>query len=204
VQDVEHPTTQLGEFAVNTEVFSGPLELLISLIEKRKLLINDISLASVTDEYVRHVAEMERNPIRETSQFVILASTLLLIKSKSLLPILTLTEEEEEDIEDLQGRLRLYQIFRTAGNDIEKIFGEHVHYEKTYVTITDPLFITDEYTNQETLQEAIKEVLAKLPKKVTRPRVRVSKVISLDEMMDQLRRKIEKQFAKPSRILMPY
>jgi segregation and condensation protein A len=80
-------------FSFKTEVFEGPLSLLIELIEKRKLLINDISLAAVTDEYMRRVAEMERSPLRETAEFIVLASTLLLIKSKSLLPILSLTEE---------------------------------------------------------------------------------------------------------------
>jgi len=194
VQDVEHPTTQLGKFAVNTEVFSGPLELLITLIEKRKLLINDISLASVTDEYIRHVAEMEQSHLKQTSQFVVLASTLLLIKSKSLLPVLSLTSEEEDNIEDLQDRLRLYQIFRSAGKNIEDIFGATTNYERTYKMTTKPLFVLDEYTEASVLKDIIQEVIAKLPKKVTRPKVRVSKVVSLEEMIDRLRQKIERQF----------
>ena len=115
MQDVEHPQSLQSIFSVKTDVFEGPMELLIELIEKRKLLINDISLASVTDEYMQRVAIMEQNPLKETTQFVVLAATLLLIKSKSLLPILDLTPEEEESIEDLQYRLKQYAIFRKAG-----------------------------------------------------------------------------------------
>ena len=194
MQDVEHPTTQLGEFAVDTEVFSGPLELLIDLIEKRKLLINDISLVSVTDDYIRHVAEMEKNPLRQTTQFVMLASTLLLIKSKSLLPVLTLTEEEEDDIEDLQNRLRLYQVFRDVGKTIEDTFGSRMGYERTYIAPKEALFVTDVYTEVSILKNAIQDVITKLPKKVIRPKVRVSKIVSLEDMMLRLKNKIERQF----------
>ena len=84
------------DFSIKTHVFEGPLELLIELCEKRKLLINDISLAEVTDEYIRRVSEMQEKSLPNTAQFIGLAATLLLIKSKSLLPVLELTKEEDE------------------------------------------------------------------------------------------------------------
>ena len=92
-------------FAIKTEVFEGPLDLLIDLVERRKLLINDISLAAVTDEYIEHVSRMQERSLSGTAHFVQLAATLLLIKSKSLLPVLELTDEEEHAIEDLEERL---------------------------------------------------------------------------------------------------
>ena len=64
---------------VKTAVYEGPLDLLLELIEKRKLLINDISLASVTDEYIARVNAMKELPVGETAEFVALAATLLLI-----------------------------------------------------------------------------------------------------------------------------
>ena len=109
-------------FAVKTEVFEGPLELLIELVEKRKLLINDISLAAVTDEYMQRVSAMQERSLPGTAQFVALAATLLLIKSKSLLPVLELTEEEEASIDDLQERLRQYQIVRDAAVNVAARF----------------------------------------------------------------------------------
>jgi segregation and condensation protein A len=71
-------------FVIKTPVFEGPLELLLSLIEKRKLFINDIALASVADEYMEHVRTLSEFPMRDVAQFVLVAATLVLIKSKSL------------------------------------------------------------------------------------------------------------------------
>jgi segregation and condensation protein A len=97
--DEEASSTVIASgFSVKTPIFEGPLELLLELIEKRRLLINDISLAAVTDEYMRRVAGMEGSHLGETTQFVYVASTLLLIKSRSLLPVFELTKEEEESI----------------------------------------------------------------------------------------------------------
>ncbi len=90
-------------FAVKTEVFEGPLELLLELVEKRKLLINDISLAPVTDEYMQAVSQMQEMSLPGTAQFVVLAATLLLIKSKSLLPIHYLTDQEESSIDEIES-----------------------------------------------------------------------------------------------------
>jgi segregation and condensation protein A len=180
-------------FSFKTEVFEGPLSLLIELIEKRKLLINDISLAAVTDEYMRRVAEMERSPLRETAEFIVLASTLLLIKSKSLLPILSLTEEEEESIENLEERLRRYQIFRDAGVKLANIFGKRMLFEREFVPSQDPIFTPDSFTELSALKGAMQDVIQALPKKQAKPKVQVRKTVSLEDMMIRLRERIEKQ-----------
>lgn len=185
-------TTEL-EFAVKTPVFEGPLELLIELVEKRKLLINDISLAEVTDEYMERVSQMQQLSLPNTAQFINLAATLLLIKSKSLLPVLDLTDEEEENIEDLQERLKLYQIYRNAAKTLQSVFGEEMMYEKTFVPPSDPLFVTDKFTELSELQLAADRVLKNLPKPDVKPKVRVRKVVSLEEMIDRLHHRIERQ-----------
>jgi len=182
-----------SKFSVKTDVFEGPLELLIELIEKRKLLVNDISIAAVTDEYMQRVAAMEQNPLHETTQFVVLASTLLLIKSKSLLPILELTDEEEESIEELQERLRIYQIYRNAGKMLESVFGKQMLFERSFSESTEPIFITDAYTEKSVLAESLKDVLTRLPRKVAKPKVQVRKTVSLEDMMESLRSRIERQ-----------
>lgn len=194
MDNVETAGTPLRtQFSVRTEVFEGPMELLIELIEKRKLLINDISLAAVTDEYMRRVAEMEQSHLHETADFVVLAATLLLIKSRSLLPVLTLTEEEEESIEDLEERLKLYQIYRNAAKTIEEVFGKNTLYERQYTISKEPLFTTDAFTAIEPLRAAITEVIVRLPKKVEKPKVQVRKTVSLEEMMHRLQTRIERQ-----------
>ena len=87
-----------AEFSIRTEVFEGPLDLLLTLIEKRKFLVNDISLAAVTDDFIKYMNMGEEVLLSERAHFVLTAATLLLIKSKSLLPTLELTEEEILDV----------------------------------------------------------------------------------------------------------
>ncbi len=101
-------------FELTTAEFTGPIEVLLDLIERRKLPINDISLTLVTDEYLSFISGMgnETETMANKIHFVYVASTLALIKSKSLLPNLELTRDEETDIEQLKQRLLLYQQYQ--------------------------------------------------------------------------------------------
>lgn len=192
------PDTQ--PFSIQTEIFEGPLELLLDLIGKRKFLINDISLAAVTDEYMAYVAAFEeddqsKDHLGETAQFILVASALLLIKSKSLLPVLDLTDEEEESIEDLKTRLRLYKIYKEASNAVRAAFGAHMLYARPFAPISDPLFMPDSYTTSGRLRDAIANVLLNLPRKAApRTKVSVQKIISLEKVMQSLQDRITKQF----------
>src|SRR3989338_4175805 len=103
---------------VKTPVYEGPLDLLLELIEKRKLLINTISLSEVTNEYLERIKAMPELPLGETAEFVALAATLLLIKSRSLLHTLELSEDESRDIKELEYRLAIYQILKEAAKDL--------------------------------------------------------------------------------------
>lgn len=182
-------------FSIESVEFEGPLELLIELVEKRKLLINNISLANVTDEYMTRVKEMQERSLPNTAQFVALAATLLLIKSKSLLPSLDLTVEEESNIEELEERLKLYQLYREAGIDLQKIFGAQVLYEPEYNPPREPLFISDVFCNTTSLVEAMERVITNLPRETEKkPTAKVKQSISLEDMMQNLKNRIEKQF----------
>lgn len=185
--------TTTEHFSIKTDAFEGPLELLLDLVEKRKLLINDISLAQVTDEYIQHVSVMQQMSLPNTTHFVALAATLLLIKSKSLLPVLELTDEEEENIDDLEARLMLYKIYRDAANTITERFGTHISHHRQFVRDKSPLFVTDGYTTTSSLHIAINDVLLNLPIKEVKPKVQVRQVISLEEMMSRLHERIERQ-----------
>lgn len=180
-------------FSIKTPVFEGPLDLLIDLVERRKLLINDISLASVTDEYMAEVSRMQELSLPGTANFIVLAATLLLIKSKSLLPSLELSAEEESSIEELEERLRLYQIYRVAAAGIMETFGVKVMHERQFVPEKRPIFHPDKFSTLSELKEAMLRVLSELPVKIERPKVNIKKVISLDEMIDKLHERISRQ-----------
>ncbi|MCA9359459.1 segregation/condensation protein A [Candidatus Nomurabacteria bacterium] len=180
-------------FAIKTETFEGPMELLIELVEKRKLLINDISLAEVTDEYMQMVSAMQEMSLPNTAQFVSLAATLLLIKSKSLLPVLDLTTEEEASIEDLEDRLKKYQLYRDIALGLQIKFGQQVMYEPEYAPPREPIFVTDKLCAVSELRTAMERVLTSLPKFETKPTAKVRPTISLEDMMVKLRNRIETQ-----------
>lgn len=179
-------------FAIKTEVFEGPLELLIELVEKRKLLINDISLAEVTDEYMAKVSAMQEESLPHTAQFVQLAATLLLIKSKSLLPVLELTSEEEESIEELELRLKRYQFYRDIAKDIEWQFGRKVGHTRRYLLKRKAQFTPDNFTSLPALHTAMRELLSELPTPKKVPKAQVKPIISLEEMIARLEERIAK------------
>ena len=111
-------------FNIKTEQFSGPLDLLLRLIEERNLQITDISLSSVTNEYLEYIKQAESST-NELADFLVIASTLILIKSKAILPTLELSSEETEEILDLKERLILYKIFKQKTQNILDLWKSH-------------------------------------------------------------------------------
>ena len=118
-------------FEVKTEQYSGPLGKLLELIEEKKLEVTTVSLAEVTADFIAYVRSLEDNQTapRILADFLVVAARLILIKSKVLLPSLELTGEEEEDIYDLEHRLRLYKEFKGAAEHVRKLWDNK---EKAY------------------------------------------------------------------------
>ena len=180
----------MDEFNVKTGVFEGPLDTLLSLIEKRKLFINDISLAQVADDYISYVKNLENFPIADSAHFILIASTLVLIKSKSLLPNLSLSEEEQQSIEDLETRLSEYKKYKALAVHLRERFGIHVSYLRLPSKEKQIVFAPDKQTTQSRIFEIIKEVILNMPKKEVVAKAVVQKVISLEETIENLTRRI--------------
>lgn len=183
-----------SDYQVKTEAFEGPLELLLDLVEKRKLFINEISLATVADDYISHLKSFEKLPIDFVSSFLIVASTLILIKSKSLLPTLDLTVEEKQDIEELESRLKEYQRIRELSVHVKRLFGSEVIFPKGQSRIREAVFAPSEEIKTPGIFAAMQDVIARFPKKVSLPKIIVKKVVSLEEMMDKLAERITSNF----------
>src|SRR5574343_89575 len=177
-------------FTIKTSVFEGPLDLLLSLVEKRKLFINDISLAKVTDDFISHIQNSGQMPMEESAHFILIASTLLLIKSKSLLPTLTLTEEEEEGIHDLETRLKIYQRIKDVSVKVNDLWGKNILFGQSKQRIVEPVFSPDESINLLSLVGSIKDIIKALPKKESVPKAVIKQVISLEDMIDNLTKRI--------------
>ncbi len=179
-------------YAVKTDVFEGPLDLLLDLVEKRKLFVNDISLSAVTEDFIKFVETHEEFPLGQSAEFIVVASTLMLIKSRSLLPGLELTEEETASIEDLEARLKLYQKTRELTLKLRELFGKNIIFEKSPNKKEVVIFSPDSKTDVINISDALMRVLETLPKKEFLPKTLVKKIISLEAMIERLAEKISK------------
>ncbi|MGC9968843.1 MAG: ScpA family protein [Minisyncoccia bacterium] len=129
-------------YEIKTEQFSGPLEKLLELIEAEKLGVNEVSLAKVTDGFLKYLEKFRtggggeerfRVDMRILADFIAIASRLIFLKSKHLLPGLALTGEEEADIKDLEERLARYQALKPAIKHLRALWREnHRSYSRPY------------------------------------------------------------------------
>ena len=178
-------------YQIKTTVFEGPFGLLLELVEKRKLFINDLSLAEVTEDYLNYMNKLGSVSHGDITSFVLVASTLILIKSKSLLPNLNLTDEEQGDIKNLEERLRLYELFIKLGGNIKSNFGKKIIFAPLERKNDNIVFLPDEQITKESMMAFVRGVLGGMPKKVFLPEVEVRKVISIEEMIDKLTERIK-------------
>lgn len=176
-------------FTVKTAAYDGPLDMLLTLIEERKMLISDVSLAQVAEDFLAFVSRQDEFPLGDTAQFLVISATLLLIKSRALLPVLELTEEEEGDIRDLEKRLALLSILRRAAQQFDT---RHTQFLAPGILTTDPIFVPPPDVTTEALARSAMDVLAAAPKTDSRPEVAVEPVVSLDEMIERLTARVQR------------
>ncbi len=182
----------MNNFSVKTEVFNGPLDLLLSLIEKRKLLINEISLAKITDDYIVFLNQEKNQSLRENANFILIASTLLLIKSKSLLPGIELNEEEKQSVEDLETRLKIYQKIKELEPWIEQNFMKKTLFSALERKSFEIVFTPTKNISLPILNQAILELLKTFPQPKKIPHKNIKKIKSLEETIQDLTNKIKK------------
>ena len=191
----------MSDFAVTTKVFEGPLALLLDLIEKRKLHINEISLSQVTNDFLDFVGQLEQKDLNKLTEFISIASTLILIKSKSLLPQLDIGIDEQTEIEDLELRLKLLQIFKNASKDIREIYGTKTSASRLHVKRQVISFAPTDQIDVLKMKWFIDQLIHNLPKTVKRPEKRVTKTISLEEMMNKVINRVRQNMTISFKVL---
>jgi segregation and condensation protein A len=179
-----------AQFSVKTGQFEGPLDLLLTLIEDRKMLVSDVSLAKVADDFLSFVSNQDSFPLRDTAHFLVVAATLLLLKSRALLPVLTLTDDEEGDIHDLERRLALLKIIRDSAKGFALLRARM--YIADGINVHDPLFVPPRDLTLDALRGAAQAVLSNVPKPFVRDEVAVRAVVSLDEMIERLTERVQR------------
>ncbi len=178
-------------FQIRTDSFEGPFELIIELIDRRKLSVNELSLTQITDDYIAFVRGHEAFPMEDAAQFIGVAATLLLIKSKSLIPELELSMEEEEDVDDLKRRLMQYESVREGMKELSRVFGKAVLVSRGE-RAPEPMFAPSRDFTVERLSEALRGALQALEKAEEKlPEVRVRPLVTIEEMMDTLLKRVQ-------------
>lgn len=177
-------------YAVKTSRFEGPLDLLLELIEKRRVSINDVSLSDITDQYIEYLKKLESFPIEEVAFFIAIASTLMLIKSRSLMPSLELTEEEEQSIAELEERLKIYKRFRELSLRIKELYGKQVLFNREGFKGVSLGFIEPTNLDLDKIYKTLKATIDRLPVKECLAEAEIKKVISLEEKIEELTERI--------------
>lgn len=136
-------------YKVKLPIFEGPFDLLVYLIENAKMSIYDIQIAEITDQFMDYIKEMRNLDFNVASEFMVLAATLINIKSKMILPrpdIESEIEYEEDPRSELVERIIEYKKFKACADKLEKRFEQHnLRFEKPQEDISCYLENPDEY-----------------------------------------------------------
>ncbi|RJQ33323.1 hypothetical protein C4566_03745 [Candidatus Parcubacteria bacterium] len=172
---------------INLEQFQGPLDLLLQLIEKNKLQITEISLAKVTDQYLEYINDSENLAAEEVADFLLIASKLIYLKSKYLLPDFVV---EEEDGVDLEKQLKIYRQYYEASKLINKMFVDKkkISYRRTTIYKPDLSgeFVPPKNLTAEAMIRAFENVLSRIKRIVELPKVVMARAMSIREKINHI------------------
>ncbi len=179
---------------VSLEKFEGPLALLLRLIEQEELDITEVALAKIADNYVDYVQTSNNINPEELADFLVLAARLLYIKSKALLPYLTL-DEVDDDVDELERQLRMYKEFVEASERLAAIIGRKkflfspsaLNKDFRRVKRTQPKFIPPKGLTAPHLATRYEEILERLATAKPLPEESLGAKISIDERITQIR-----------------
>lgn len=175
------------EFTVKLDRFEGPYTKLLDLIEDKKLSITEISLVAVSDDYIAYIRTLDQKNLVDISQFILVASTLMLMKAKSLLPGVVYTEEEEKQVHDLERKLELYALLTGASGRIRNIFMKQRLFSRDRIVYKGgSVFVPDQRVTKEMLQSVAQLTLASFitPKQLVK--VAIDAALRIENVIESL------------------
>ena len=178
-------------YEIKIKQFTGPLEKLLALIEERKLEITQVNLAEVTASFLDYVKKLGTESTSGVlADFLVVAAKLILIKSKVLLPDLKLTEEEEADIQDLEGRLKIYKEFKRASQYIEAMWAKNkpAFARQFFMNLGDTsIFYPPQDISINQMAEVVRKLLLALKALIPQAATAVKEIIiTIEEKMKEL------------------
>ncbi len=168
------------------EKFSGPLDLLLSLIHEEKLDISEVAIGSVTEQFMQYLDTLEDRRAEELADFLIVAARLILIKSQALLPQFSLTEEDEGPT--LADQLRLYQQFVVASRGLNTRW---MSGRSAVFRIEPPrratTFVPPSNVSLDALHERMVQLISRLTPPKPLPQTHIDRAVSMKQKLDHIR-----------------
>jgi segregation and condensation protein A len=198
-------------YELKTGNFSGPLEKLLELIEAREMDVGEVSMAQVTDDFLKYLEQFKAAAtegdaafafdLHILADFISVASKLIFLKSKYLLPGLALTEEEEADIKDLEGRLRTYQELKPALKHIARLWHEsHKSYSRPYflgrgsgLAAGQTIFYPGTNVEVHNLAESLGKIFETIKTYELETETIKEKIVTLEEKISEVMGRIQKE-----------
>ena len=169
-------TLETNKYEIRLDNFEGPLDLLCHLVDKNKMDINEVSISQITDQYIEYINAMQELNLDITSEFLVMASTLVYLKSKSLLPK-QVEDEAELTEEELIHRIIEYKKYK----DISKKLKEQFElYSKRFYKVPDKIELPsrklEEKYSKDLLEQAYKKLIERNEEKVNRNAINIEKI----------------------------
>lgn len=185
------------DMTVKLQVFEGPLDLLLYLLDKNKVNIYDIPIVEITSQYMDYLAEMKRRDLNVLSEFLVMAATLIDIKSRMLLPSTEVEEEEEEDPRnELVQQLLEYKMYKCMAYELKDLQMDASRIMYKEPTIPDEVLAYEEPIDMEELvadvtlaqlNDIFKSIMKKQVDKIDPVRSKFGKIqkeeVSLEDKM---------------------
>ncbi len=154
-------TLETKKYLLKIDNFEGPLDLLCHLIDKNKMDIYDINLSEITDQYIEYLKKQEELNLEIASEFLVMASTLLYLKSKKLLPK---QEDEEEELteEELIRRIIEYKKFKEISKKLKE---NYLEYSNRYYKLQEEIKLPKQKLEKEYEKNTIPDIYSNLVKR---------------------------------------
>jgi segregation and condensation protein A len=174
-------------YKVRLEQFEGPLDLLLEIVEARKLNLIEIRLAEVAEQFIEYLKTLKAWRGEEIAEFLTIASRLALLKSRELVPTLNEAPEADGNLDELKRRLALYHPFRQAALRLKKLERERQEmYAREAFAGRHSIFFFPKGLTVLALARTLTDLTASLTLPHHIPQARMSTRVTLEECLDRL------------------
>ncbi|EKD42838.1 MAG: Chromosome segregation and condensation protein [uncultured bacterium] len=169
---------------IKLEKFQGPLDLLLQLIELEKLNITEVSLSQITEQFLNYLDKMEKDRSEELADFLVIATKLVYLKSKTLLPYLYPEEEEGPSLAD---QLKMYQQYILASKKINILWSQNrIAYGRIEPPVKNTEFVLPLNARAADLLKSMEKLVSRLRPLNPLPKITIDRAVSVKQKVDSI------------------